>query len=95
MSDRIPSKEEWNGWLNDPCTEAFRKIAHKRREDLKEVWASGGLKDALESAHFVGACKALEMLADLEYETVVLTELGDDSDARVESGPDESSTNPA
>lgn len=72
----IPNLEEWNEWLQHPCTEAFRAIAKKRRDEIKDAWESGSFKDPLDNAQAIGAAKALQVLEDLDYDGVVITELG-------------------
>ena len=69
------TESEWTEWLEHPCTKFVREIAQKRRQSIKDSWESGALRDQLDSAEALGACKALQMLEDLDYETAVESEL--------------------
>ena len=77
MIARLPTQEEWEGWLALPETQALQELARRRRATLKDAWENGNIVGEPANAMSIGACKALQLLEDLDFETVVIGELGD------------------
>lgn len=70
------TKEEWNEWIEMAPTKAVRELAKKRREEIKDLWENGVFAGKpVEDAMAVGGCKALQLLADMDYEEVIESEL--------------------
>lgn len=70
------TKEAWEFWLELPETKALQELARLRRGVIKDNWEEGAYLDSMmKNAEHVGACKALMMLEDLDYDLVILEEL--------------------
>ena len=78
MSERLPTREEWDAWLALPETDALRRIAAKRRQDMKDAWENGIIIGEQANMMAIGSCKALQLLEDLDYDTAIIGELGDE-----------------
>src|SRR3990170_2300130 len=84
----LPSKEEWDGWLSLPETQALRQVAAARKKQLQERWSSGEFTDlsqfgtAILNAKAIGQCEAYQLLEELDYESVILGELADEEPQR-------------
>ncbi len=77
------SKEEWVEWLQHPVTQLVRAVVRRRREDLKESWATGAYTSEGEfGTRFLGAGalgEAAAWRAFLEMDEVTVNgELRDD-----------------
>lgn len=62
------TQEEYNNWLLDPVTKLFFKTLHKDREELKELWASGGVENEEEVK---GRCAAVASILNMDFEDLV------------------------
>ena len=87
----FPTEEDFNAWRRHPVTEFLFLWAFKKREGLKEDWASGAFSDpsfelamAIKNAGATGACSILKDLLDLDYESA-MTEITDGEYKRVSS----------
>ncbi len=79
MSEPLVNEEEWAGWLALPATKALREVAAARRALLMESWAEGGFQvDPGLNAKAIGECQAYGLLAQLDYQTVIIGELTDE-----------------
>lgn len=71
------SEEEFLGWLEHPITKALRQMMRNRINLEKERWASGAFTDqsqfgtAILNAKAIGGCEVCELVAGLDYETLV------------------------
>ena len=78
MPEAMPSSESWDEWLQHPCTKRLRYWAQKERQELMEVWASGGFSAAFDvemavrNAGATGACSIYQMLLDPNYDQIVI-----------------------
>lgn len=69
------SQEEFDAWRDHPVTHLLRELAQRRKEQLKEQWASGQFTDlsqygtAILNAKAIGRCEEISWFADLDYET--------------------------
>jgi len=75
------SDHEFDEWLEHPVTRAVREMLSKKREDIKELLATGHFthetadKMAIDTAGAVGECTGLDFAATLmfeDYESEVL-----------------------
>ena len=76
------SKEQWDAWLQDPVTQAFRAWARLEAQKLKDTWASAGFvspdhfQSAIQNSAAMSACELYQEIADMEFEII----LGDQTD---------------
>lgn len=73
----MPSEEEFDSWKGQGMTQLFMEVLRKRREGLKEQWATGNFSDsfdvamAVKNAGATGACSAYQMVLDLDYQDIL------------------------
>lgn len=89
MSEPLVNEEQWAAWLTLPATKALRQVAAARRQSLKDGWELGGVAaDPLLNAKAIGECQAYMMLEQMDYETVILGELTDESSVVTDRTPE-------
>lgn len=73
-----PEEQQWNEWLQNPCTKKLRAWASVRRNDLMEIWASGGFSAAfttemaVKNAGATGACSVFADIQELDFSHIYL-----------------------
>ena len=78
MPDKMPSQDEWEDWLQHPCTKRLRFWAQHGRQDLMEGWAKGNfaaaftMEMAVKNAGATGACSVYELVNEMDYELIVI-----------------------
>ena len=78
MPERMPSEDEWNEWLQHPCTKRLRDWAGKSRESLRDLWEGGSLSASwkaemiVKNAGATGACSVYKDLIDPDYQQIVI-----------------------
>ena len=78
MRERLPTEEEFKGWLTDPVTEAvFKHLPRAKVQELQDMWANGNFTmetieaSALKNAEVIGELNAWRTLAALDYSYLV------------------------
>jgi hypothetical protein len=80
--DHLPTKDEFDAWLDHPMTRMFKSWAEKRKSDLKDHWAAGMFTDETDvkmitrNIGAIGECQMADRFINLDYEQFV----GDMSD---------------
>ena len=78
MPEAMPSEEEWNEWLQHPCTKRLRYWAKVQRQELMEMWADGSFTAAFDvemaarNAGATGACSIYQMLLNPDYQQIAI-----------------------
>ena len=91
--------EDFEEWLEHPATRAVRAWATRKREALKEQWATGqftgsfDIEMAVKNAGATGAASAYLELIELDFESLT-TEI-EDGESEWITAPGPSNTNPA
>ena len=88
MIVRLPTEEEFKGWLQDPVTQYVRKVLLAgKREALRQAWEGGSFTDytqegtVLVNVGNMGTCKGYAFVQELEYADL-LTEIESESDRK-------------
>ena len=71
--DKTPTRQEFQEWLANPVTQAFRALLRDRVQLLQEEWASGKFTSSdavttmMQNAEAIGQCHALEDMLEIDY----------------------------
>ena len=86
--DRLPSEEEFKGWLMNPVTQCvFRRLPAQKIKELQAAWGRGAFTFptieacALKNAEKIAEVNVWSQIMDLDYMQLT-TELGADEDER-------------
>jgi hypothetical protein len=68
-----PEEQDFIDWLDHPVTLKFMAFLARRKEDLKEQWASGAFTHveryaaAIANAKAIGQCEEISRILELEH----------------------------
>ena len=62
------TQEDFNEWLQHPCTKAFKKALYKNRESLKEGMIQGAYEEPLKVQ---GMAEAIHKILVLDYQDLI------------------------
>ena len=89
-SEKVPTEQEWEEWLQHPCTKRLREWAGVCRQNLMEQWAEGNfsaafdMEMAVKNAGATGACSVFADLQHPDYQQIVMGTV-DEEPVRVDS----------
>lgn len=66
MQTKIAEREQWEGWLAHPVTQAYREWLRQWREQIKEQWAEGHYPAQELEARC--KCQVLKDMSEMDYE---------------------------
>ena len=75
-SEKAVTEDDWNEWLQHPCTKRLRIWADEQRTDLMEQWANGNfsaafdMEMAVKNAGATGACSVYVDIRELDYKQI-------------------------
>ncbi len=78
----VPSKEEWDSWVQHPCGQALQQWAAETRRLCRDAWESGAYSgDGTQiqmlalNVKGVGLCEGMSHVEKLDYEDIFADEL--------------------
>ena len=75
--NRMPTEEEFLGWLEHPATKALQRWLFLKREGLRDAWAEGHLAErdvhawAARNAEAIGVAGLCKEVLRLDYDQLV------------------------
>ena len=71
-----PEEQDFIDWLDHPVTQKFMSFLARRKDDLKEQWASGTFTHveryaaAIANAKAIGQCEELSRMLELQFDQI-------------------------
>jgi hypothetical protein len=84
-AEEAPSLEQWEEWLQHPCTKALREWAREKLAGLKDEWASGTFTASFDiemmakNAGATGACSVYAEVEEMDFGLIAAGGLGEES----------------